>query len=130
MIRVTFVQTAEAPVAELRENIGPLGYGEPIIQQFGKPNEISIRMRLPEGSDRDPGLADQMAQKITATLKAEHPDARIDGVEFGLGQGLGRTVPQRDAGAARGDGRRSRSTSGFASNGSSGWARCSRWSTT
>lgn len=81
MIRVTFVQTAEAPVAELRETVGKLGYGEPIIQQFGKPNEISIRMKLPEGSDHDAGLSDQMARKITAAVKADHPDARIDGVD-------------------------------------------------
>ncbi len=81
MIRVTFVQTAEAPVAELRETVGKLGYGEPIIQQFGKPNEISIRMKLPEGSDHDAGLADQMARKITTAVKADHPDARIDGVD-------------------------------------------------
>ncbi len=81
MIRVTFVQTAQAPVAELRETVGKLGYGEPIIQQFGKPNEISIRMKLPEGSDHDAGLADQMARKITAAVKSGHPDARIDGVD-------------------------------------------------
>lgn len=81
MIRVTFTQSAEAPVVELRESVGKLGYGEPTIQQFGKPNEISIRMKLPEGSDHDAGLADQMAKKITASIKAEHPDARIDGVD-------------------------------------------------
>ena len=81
MIRVTFTQSAEAPVAELRTQVGELGYGEPIIQQFGKPNEISVRMKLPEGSDADASLADAMARKITATIKAEHPDARIDGVD-------------------------------------------------
>ncbi|HEY0960448.1 MAG TPA: protein translocase subunit SecF [Novosphingobium sp.] len=81
MIRVTFVQTAEAPVAELRESVDKLGFGEPIIQQFGKPNEISIRMKLPEGSENQPELADAMARKITATIQAEHPDARIDGVD-------------------------------------------------
>jgi preprotein translocase subunit SecF len=81
MIRVTFVQSPAAPVADLRESVGRLGYGEPIIQQFGKPNEVSIRMKLPEGSDHDAGLADQMARKITATIKAEHADARIDGVD-------------------------------------------------
>ncbi len=81
MIRVTFLNTANAPVAELREDVGRLGYGEPTIQQFGKPNEISIRMKLPEGSAGDAGLADAMAQKITATLKSQHPDARIDGVD-------------------------------------------------
>ncbi len=81
MIRVTFVQTAEAPVAELRETVGSLGYGEPIIQQFGKPNEVSIRMKLPEGSEANAGLADEMARNITAKIKATHADARIDGVD-------------------------------------------------
>ena len=81
MIRVTFTQSATAPVAELRESVGGLGFGEPIIQQFGKPNEISIRMKLPEGSEGDATLADAMARKVTATVKAGHADARIDGVD-------------------------------------------------
>jgi preprotein translocase subunit SecF len=81
MIRATFVQSAAAPVGELRESVGALGYGEPIIQEFGKPNEISIRMKLPEGSAEDPGLAAAMATRITATLKEKHPDVRIDGVD-------------------------------------------------
>ena len=81
MIRVTYTQSPTAPVAELRESVGKLGYGEPIIQQFGKPNEVSIRMKLPEGSDENTALADEMAKKITATIKAEHSDARIDGVD-------------------------------------------------
>ena len=81
MIRVTFVQTPAAPVAELRESVGSLGYGEPIIQQFGKPNEVSIRMKLPEGSEANAGLADTMTRKITETVKAGHPDVRIDGVD-------------------------------------------------
>ena len=81
MIRTTFTQSATAPVAELREQIGALGFGEPIIQQFGNPNEISIRMRLPDGATADPGLSDAMARKITATLKAGHADVRIDGVD-------------------------------------------------
>ena len=81
MIRVTFQNTPAAPVAELRETVGKLGYGEPIIQQFGKPNEISIRMKLPEGSAQNADLADQMARKITAAIKADHADARIDGVD-------------------------------------------------
>ncbi len=81
MIRVTFQNSASAPVGELRGTVGKLGYGDPIIQQFGKPNEISIRMKLPEGSDADAGLAAQMATKITAAIKQDHPDARIDGVD-------------------------------------------------
>jgi preprotein translocase subunit SecF len=81
MIRMTFERTAVAPVVELRENVAALGYGEPIIQEFGQPNEVSIRMRLPEGSDQDAGLAETMASEITAAIRAAHPDVRIDGVD-------------------------------------------------
>jgi preprotein translocase subunit SecF len=81
MIRVTFERSAEAPVATLRNEVTRLGYGEPTIQRFGKPNEISIRMKLPEGADKDPSLSDKMARTITAAVKAGHADARIDGVD-------------------------------------------------
>ncbi len=81
MVRVTFEKSAAAPVEELREQIDDLGYGEPIIQRFGKENEVSIRMKLPEGADKDPALADTMAKKIVANVRANHPDARIDGVD-------------------------------------------------
>lgn len=81
MIRVTFTQSAAAPVGALRDEVTALGYGEPIIQQFGKPNEVSIRMKLPAGSDKDAGLADAMAKRITAGIKSAHADARIDGVD-------------------------------------------------
>lgn len=81
MIRVTFEQSAAAPVGALREEVGKLGYGEPMIQQFGKPNQVSIRMKLPAGSEKDAGAADAMARKITTDIKANHPDARVDGVD-------------------------------------------------
>jgi len=81
MIRVTFERSAEAPVGELREEVGKLGYGEPIIQRYGKPNEISIRMKLPEGAGQEAALADKMARTITADIKKNHADARIDGVD-------------------------------------------------
>lgn len=79
MIRMTFVESGEAPVAELREQIGDLGYGEPSIQQFGAPNEVSIRMGLPEGYDEDPALAAEMGNRIVSTVQASYPDARLDG---------------------------------------------------
>ncbi|MEL4383262.1 hypothetical protein, partial [Shewanella algae] len=47
----------------------------------GKPNEISIRMKLPEGADHDPALSDKMARTITADVKKNHADARVDGVD-------------------------------------------------
>lgn len=81
MIRVTFERSAEAPVGALRSEVARLGYGEPIIQRYGKPNEISIRMKLPEGADHDSTLSDRMARTITADVKKNHADARIDGVD-------------------------------------------------
>ncbi len=79
MIRMTFAHSASAPVAALRTEVERLGYGDPIIQTFGAPNAVSIRMRLPPGSDRDVALANTMVEKIVATLKQRHPDARFDG---------------------------------------------------
>ncbi|MBB3358423.1 MULTISPECIES: protein translocase subunit SecF [unclassified Novosphingobium] len=81
MIRVTFERSAEAPVADLRSEVAKLGYGEPIIQRYGKPNEISIRMKLPEGSEHDAAQSDKMARTITADIKSHHADARIDGID-------------------------------------------------
>ena len=81
MIRVTFTQSAAAPEANLRSEIEHLGYGEPIIQRFGAANAVSIRMRLPEGSDKNNALAQAMSNRITGDIKAHHPDARIDGVD-------------------------------------------------
>lgn len=81
MIRVTFTQSKEAPVAALRGEIEKLGYGEPIIQTFGAPNAISIRLRLPEGLEKNAGAADAMAKNITTTVQAKHADARIDGID-------------------------------------------------
>ena len=81
MIRTTFTQSAEAPITELRDKVDALGYGEPIIQRFGEPNEVSIRMRLPDGSSEDPELANKMAEKITGMMQKNYPDVRIDGVD-------------------------------------------------
>ncbi len=81
MIRVTFTKVAAAPVTELRTEIGKLGYGDPTIQRFGKENQVSIRMKLPNGADQKPELANNMADKITAKLKSTYPGVRIDGVD-------------------------------------------------
>ncbi len=81
MIRATFTQTAIAPITELREKVTTLGYGEPTIQRFGQENQVSIRMKLPEGADKNPELSNTMSSKITAKLKADYPGVRIDGVD-------------------------------------------------
>ncbi len=81
MIRATFTQDATAPITELRAKVDTLGYGEPTIQRFGQENQVSIRMKLPEGADKNPELSNTMANKITAKLKADYPGVRIDGVD-------------------------------------------------
>lgn len=81
MIRMTFVGQQEAPLADLRARIDRLGYGEPIIQQFGQPNSVSVRMRLPEEGAQRAAMAEQMTSRITATVRTAYPQARIDGVD-------------------------------------------------
>ncbi|MFZ9395419.1 MAG: protein translocase subunit SecF [Erythrobacter sp.] len=80
MVRVTFTESAAAPIPELREEVTALGYGEPIIQQMGAPNEVALRMKLPEEGG-ELGTADQMTREIVSTVREAHADARIDGVE-------------------------------------------------
>jgi len=81
MIQATFTETETAPIAELRDRIGGLGYGEATIQRFGDANEVSIRMRLPAEAESRPEAAAEMTEKIVSTIKADYPDVRIDGVE-------------------------------------------------
>ncbi len=80
-IRATFTQEAEAPVEELRERVGSLGYGDPVVQRFGAPNEVSIRVKLPEEAEGNPGAAEEISRQIIAAIEAGHPDVRIDGVD-------------------------------------------------
>ncbi|HTM94208.1 MAG TPA: protein translocase subunit SecF [Croceibacterium sp.] len=78
-IRVTFTQSATAPISEVREEINRLDYGEPIIQQVGAPNKIAVRMKLPDAEDTS--LTDKMVRDIRGVIEKNHADARIDGVE-------------------------------------------------
>lgn len=81
MIRMTFVEQQGAPLADLRQRIDQLNYGEPIIQQFGQPNEISIRMRLPEDSANRTAFAAKMTTDIVTTVRQAYPTVRIDGID-------------------------------------------------
>ncbi|WP_417618868.1 protein translocase subunit SecF [Parasphingorhabdus sp.] len=81
MIQATFTETETAPISDLRDRIGGLGYGEATIQRFGDANEVSIRMRLPAEAESRPEAANEMTEKIVSTIKADYPDVRIDGVE-------------------------------------------------
>jgi preprotein translocase subunit SecF len=78
-VRATFTESAEAPVAELRESVGALGYGTPVVQRFGEPNQVSIRVRLPDEVAEDKEAAQRIANEVVQTLEAEFSDFRLDG---------------------------------------------------
>ncbi|MGL5837125.1 MAG: protein translocase subunit SecF [Sphingorhabdus sp.] len=81
MIRTTFVGEKTAPIQELRQSVASLGYGDPTIQRFGAENQVSIRMKLPDGAEAKPELANIMTDKIVTKLREDHPQVRIDGVD-------------------------------------------------
>ena len=80
MIQVTFDRVAEAPVAELREDIEALNLGESTIQRFGQPNQVSVRMRL-DGDN--PDEVNAVTKRVTTMITKEYAaqGARIDGVD-------------------------------------------------
>jgi preprotein translocase subunit SecF len=81
-IRATFVETKEAPVGELRTVIAGIeNVGDPVVQRFGAPNEVSIRVKLPPEAEGNPEFANEMTSKIVTTLQGEYSDLRIDGVD-------------------------------------------------
>ena len=77
-VRATFAEDV-APIADVRQEIDALGYGEPTIQQIGAPNRISIRMRLPDSADLS--LSERMVREIRASLEENHPGVTIGAAE-------------------------------------------------
>ena len=81
-IRATFTETEEAPVIELRETLVALDtVDDPVVQRFGEPNEVSIRIKLPPEAEGNPDFANQMTNSIVEAISEGHPDVRIDGVD-------------------------------------------------
>ncbi len=78
-VRLTFEQNDQAPVAELRDMVAGLGYGSPVVQEFGAPNVVSIRVPLPE--EAEPGAATEIGNQVIAMVNAEFPGVRTDGNE-------------------------------------------------
>lgn len=78
-VRMTFENRERAPIPSLRELVGGLGYGEPVVQEFGGPKSVSIRVALPEGAEETPGAATEIGNKVIAAIAKQYPDARTDG---------------------------------------------------
>ncbi|QLC25142.1 protein translocase subunit SecF [Parasphingopyxis algicola] len=81
MIQATFTEDAEAPVVQLREDIAGLGIEGASIQRFGDENQVSIRMRVTEGADDDPEIANQVSTQVTQMMQANYEGVRIDSVD-------------------------------------------------
>lgn len=77
-VRVTFVGEEEAPVEALRAQIGTMGLGDPVIQRFGDPNSVSIRVRLPEGAEDTPGAAAEIGNRVITAIQGEYDNVRRD----------------------------------------------------
>ena len=77
-VRVTFVGQEEAPVEALRAQIDGLGLGSPVIQRFGDPNSVSIRVRLPEGTEDAPGAAAEIGNRVITAIQSEYDNVRRD----------------------------------------------------
>ncbi len=78
-VRLTFVDSDQAPIPELRQKVEGLGYGTPVVQEFGAPNIVSIRVPLPEGVEDTPGAATEIGNQVITTIQGEYPEVRTDG---------------------------------------------------
>ncbi|MEO1729879.1 MAG: protein translocase subunit SecF [Pseudomonadota bacterium] len=86
-VRLTFEQREEAPIPELRELVTGLGYGTPVVQEFGGPNQVSIRIPLPDDLEQEAG--DKIGDEVIAAISAEYEDTRRDGNEAVSGKVAG-----------------------------------------
>lgn len=87
LIRVSFSQPPS--IDNLRERVSAIGLGDPSIQEFGSPREVSIRLPLPEGGEEGANAA---ASRVRAAITQQYPDARIDAVETVSGKVSGELV--------------------------------------
>ena len=88
-VRLTFEEREQAPVPALREMVTNLGYGTPVVQEFGAPNSVSIRVPLPEEAESTPGAATEIGNTVIETIEAEYPNVRRDGNETVSGKVAG-----------------------------------------
>ena len=76
-MRVTFVQPPS--LDELRSRLSDLGLGEPTIQEYGSPSEVSIRLPLPQGATEE--QANATASRVRNAVTQNYRGARVDSVE-------------------------------------------------
>jgi len=82
MVHVTFQQPPQ--LDELRDRISGLDVGDPTIQEFGSPREISIR--IPRAEDETVEQANAIASRVRTAITQNYRGARIDSVETVTGK--------------------------------------------
>lgn len=80
-VRVTFVDLEEAPIGDLRQQVGAMGLGEPTIQRFGDANSVSIRVPLPPEAEDTPGAAAEIGNRVIAEIQDSFDNVRRDANE-------------------------------------------------
>jgi len=76
VVRVTFEQPVQ--IDELRGRVDTLGLGDSTIQQFGSPQDIAIRLPVPDGSE---SAASESASEVRALIETNYPGAQVGSVE-------------------------------------------------
>jgi preprotein translocase subunit SecF len=87
VIRTTFV--APPNLDQVRSDVSGLGLGEPNIQEFGSPKQLTIRLPLPPGGEEGANAA---ASKVRAALTQRYPGMRVDSVDTVSGKVSGELV--------------------------------------
>ena len=66
-----------ADLEKIRKSVEGLGYRDTLVQSFGTAQDVMIRLPAQQGVN-----AAQQSEKVTAALKADDPEVRLQRVEF------------------------------------------------
>jgi preprotein translocase subunit SecF len=84
---------APPPLDALRTKVDSLGVGNSALQEFGSPNNILIRLPLPEGADTgDQAAVQTVVSKVQAGLKGNYGDVAFRRVESVSGKVSGELI--------------------------------------
>lgn len=79
-VELVFEDQDEAPVNELRELVEGLGYGSPVVQEFGEANRVSVRVPLPDNiEEQGEGAANAIGDEVVSAIQAQFDNVRPDG---------------------------------------------------
>ncbi len=92
MLELSFPQAAD--LEKVRDSLEKAGYGDAVVQSFGTPRDVLVRMLPEEGTDNN-----VLGRKVLAAIQADNPGVELRRTEV-VG-GAGRRGARRE-GRARG----------------------------